>query len=59
MYPAISTADLMRMPISLPDEETIQQITKQVQASFRARDEARRLLDTAKAMVEHLILQEG
>jgi hypothetical protein len=57
MYLAISTADLMQMPIALPDESIGKQITKQVQDAFMAQDEARRLLETAKAMVEHVILR--
>ena len=56
MYPAISTADLMRIPISLPDAPTREKIVAKVKESFAARHEARRLLDEAKAIVENAIL---
>ena len=56
MYPAISTADLLRIPISLPDTATRQKIVAKVKESFTARREARRLLDEAKALVEKAIL---
>lgn len=59
MYPAISTADLMQIPIALPDESTRQKIVAKVCESFDARREARRLLNHAKAMVEKAILGEG
>jgi restriction endonuclease S subunit len=56
MYPAISTADLLRIPISLPDAPTRERIVAKVKESFAARREARRLLDEAKALVEKAIL---
>jgi hypothetical protein len=56
MYPAISTADLMRIPISLPDVATRKRIVAAVRESFAARREGRRLLDEAKALVEKAIL---
>lgn len=56
MYPAISTADLLGVPISLPDAATRKQIVAAVRESFAARREARRLLDEAKALVEKAIL---
>lgn len=58
MYPAISTADLMKIPIALPDNATRQKIVAKVRESFDARREARRLLDEAKAIVEEAILGE-
>ena len=58
MYPAISTADLMKIPIALPNDIIRQKIVSKVQESFSARREARRLLDQAKAMVEKAILGE-
>lgn len=57
MYPAISTDDLMKVPISLPEYTTQQKIVAKVRESFDARREARRLLDEAKAMVERAILR--
>lgn len=56
MYPAISTADLMRIPFALPDENECDEIAAKVRESFSARGEAHRLLDEAKAMVETAIL---
>lgn len=58
MYPAISTDDLMKIPISLPDDTTRQTIVSKVRESLNSRREARRLLDQAKAMVEKAILGE-
>ncbi|MBW7864196.1 MAG: hypothetical protein H3C30_07270 [Candidatus Hydrogenedentes bacterium] len=59
MYPAISTADLMKIPIALPGDETPTAIVSKVRESFVARREARRLLDEAKRMVEEVILGES
>lgn len=56
MYPAISTAELMKIPISLPDNAAHNQIVTKVRESFDARREARQLLEEAKAMVEKAIL---
>ena len=56
MYPAISTADLIQIPISLPDADTREQVVSKVHQSFDARREARRLLHEAKTMVEQAIL---
>lgn len=56
MYPAISTAELMKTPISLPDDATRKQIVTKVRESFDARREARQLLEEARAMVERAIL---
>jgi hypothetical protein len=56
MYPAISTADLMKIPVSLPDKATRAKIVAKVKESFAARREARQLLGEAKALVENAIL---
>jgi len=56
MYPAISTIDLMKIPIALPKDAGRQKIIAKVRESFDARREARRLLDEAKAMVEKAVL---
>lgn len=56
MYPAISTADLMKIPIALPDDTARKEIVAMVRESFDAHRDARRLLDEAKAMVEQAIL---
>lgn len=58
MYPAISTADLMRIPISIPNAATRKKIVAKVRDSLDARRKARRLLHEAKAMVEREILGE-
>jgi len=55
MYPAISTADLLKIPIALPNDATRQEIVAKVSESLDAQREARRLLDEAKAMVEKAI----
>ena len=52
MYPAISTTDLLRMPIRLPGSKERKTITQQVRQSIAARREASRLLDTAERAVE-------
>lgn len=59
MYPAISTADLMKIPIALPKDLDRQQIVAKVRESFTARRKARHLLDEAKAIVEKEILRDG
>lgn len=56
MYPAISTAELMKIPISLPDDATRRQIVTKVRDSLDARREAQQLLEEAKRMVERAIL---
>ncbi len=58
MYPAISTPDLMKFPVSLPDAATRRMIVAKVKESFTARREARRLLDDAKQMVEDAIVRQ-
>jgi len=55
MYPAISTADLLRIPFRQPDAQASAQIVAKVRESFAARSESLRLLDQAKAMVEDAI----
>ncbi|MBI3090279.1 MAG: hypothetical protein HYY96_06385 [Candidatus Tectomicrobia bacterium] len=58
MYPAISTPDLMRIPIALPYDATRRKIVANVRESIAARREAQRLLDEAKRVVEEAILGE-
>lgn len=57
MYPAISTFDLMNIPITSPDETTSKQIVTRVQDARKARLEAKQLLETAKKQVEQMILK--
>jgi len=52
MYPAISTTDLMRLPILLPDDATIKKVKQQITAARTARREAHALLEKAKQAVE-------
>ncbi|RCJ21542.1 DNA methylase [Nostoc sp. ATCC 43529] len=55
MYPAISTEDLLNIPISLPKESTRQKITEKVKASRKAREQSKQLLEIAKTGVERAI----
>jgi hypothetical protein len=59
MYPAISTADLLRIPFRLPDAQARAKIVYKVRESFAARTESLRLLDDAKRTVEAAILEGG
>jgi type I restriction enzyme M protein len=52
MYPAISTTDLLRIPISLPDGKSGQAIAEKVRESFVARKCAQAMLNIAKSAVE-------
>jgi restriction endonuclease S subunit len=58
MYPAISTQDLMKIPITMPSKEAQQKVVEQVRAARTARKEASQLLEQAKQRVEELILGE-
>lgn len=58
MYPAIATADLMKIPIALPNDATRRKIVAKVRESFDAQREAQELLNEAKAMVEQAILRD-
>jgi len=55
MYPAVSTADLLNIPIALPEDEACREMVDKVKASRQARREAKRLLAEAKAEVERMI----
>jgi len=55
MYPAISTADFLRIPFRLPDPQVRAKIVAKVRESFAARAESLRLLDEAKRVVEEAI----
>ena len=57
MYPAISTADLLRIPFRLPDAQACAKIVAKVRESFAARAESLRLLDEAKRTVEAAIMK--
>jgi hypothetical protein len=52
MYPAISTSDILRIPVSLPDKKTRQAIAEKVRESFAARKRAQAMLNTARRAVE-------
>jgi type I restriction enzyme M protein len=55
MYPAISTEDLLSIPITLPKESTRQKITEKVRESRKAREQSKQLLEIAKTGVERAI----
>jgi len=56
MYPAISTADLLNIPVTLPtDKKIVNEIVGKIQQSRQARQESKRLLAEAKSEVEKLI----
>lgn len=59
MYPAISTVDLMSIPIAVPGKIASEQIASRVQEAFQAHHDAYCLLDEAKRQVEALILGKG
>ncbi|GEM_PF-1317020 len=60
MYPAISTEDLLNIPITLPKESTRQKIAEKVRASREAREQSKQLLEIAKTGVERaILLQRG
>jgi len=56
MDPAISTADLMKIPFLPPSQKYAKRITEIIKASRKAREEAHRLLTEANRMVEEMIL---
>jgi type I restriction enzyme M protein len=55
MYPAISTEDLLNIPITLPEKATRQKITEKVRQSRKAREQSKQLLEIAKTGVERAI----
>jgi restriction endonuclease S subunit len=55
MYPAISTEDLLKIPITLPKESTRQKITEKVRESRKSREQSKQLLEIAKTGVERAI----
>ena len=57
MYPAISTTDLLNIPVSLPtDKKIVNEIVGKIQQSHQARHEAKHLLAEAKSAVEGMIM---
>ena len=56
MYPAISTTDLMNIPITLPENKALRkELVSNIRESRKARQDAQRLLAEAKAEVERMI----
>lgn len=55
MYPAISTDDLLNIPITLPDKSIRYKIAEKVRASRKAQEQSKQLLEIAKTGVEQLI----
>lgn len=58
MYPAISTVDLMQIPITKPDASISNEIVIKVKQARAAQKEAKQLLEIAKQRVEQMILGE-
>jgi restriction endonuclease S subunit len=56
MYPAISTARLMNIPVAVPNQSVRDEIISKVRSAIAARAEATRLLDEAKAIIERAVL---
>src|SRR3989304_2998084 len=53
MYPAISTADLLNIPVTLPtDKKIVNEVVSKIQKSRQARQEAKRPLAEARSEVE-------
>lgn len=59
MYPAISTARLMQIPIAVPNPSIRKEIVGKVREALTARAEAAGLLEEVKAEVESLVLGSG
>jgi len=59
MYPAISTTDLLRLPIGLPPPGDREAIVARVQESLRAKREGSRLLKEARELVERAVLGDA
>jgi len=57
MYPAISTARLMTIPISVPNRATRNKVVSTVRQAFEARSEASGLLEEAKLAIQQLVLR--
>ena len=55
MYPAISTEDLLKIPIALPKESVRRKITEKLKESRRAQEQSKQLLEIAKTGVERAI----
>ncbi len=56
MYPAISTTDLLDIPVTLPtDKNVVNEIVNNIQQSRQAKQEAKHLLAEAKEEVEKMI----
>jgi hypothetical protein len=59
MYPAISTTELLNLPIALASDDLRRQVVRLVQESQVARQAAHRLLEDAKRRVEEMVLGEA
>jgi len=58
MYPAISTTDLLSVPIPIPPDEVRARVVELVRESRKSHREAKRLLEEAKRRVEEMVLGE-
>lgn len=59
MYPAISTTDLLNVPIPIPADKVRTRVVELLQESRVSHQEAKRLLEEAKRRVEEMVLGEG
>jgi len=58
MYPAISTTDLLNVPIPIPADKVRARVVELVQESRVSHQQAKRLLEEAKRRVEEMVLGE-
>ena len=59
MYPAISTTDLLNVPIPVPADEVLTRVVELLQESRVSHQDAKRLLEEAKRRVEEMVLGEA
>jgi hypothetical protein len=57
MYPAISTTDLLSVPIPIPPDGVRVRVVELVQESRRNRQESKQMLEEAKRRVEGMVLE--
>jgi len=58
MYPAISTTDLLSVPITVPVDKVRARVVELVQEAQRSRQDAKHLLEEAKRRVEEMVVGE-
>ncbi|MGB3570736.1 MAG: hypothetical protein WBA01_01775 [Phormidesmis sp.] len=55
MHPAISTEDLLKLPITLPEASARDEIAQKVRSSRKAHAQSKQLLEIVKTGVEQTI----